>query len=93
MVHPWIPKKDTEIDTPSKIKHGLAKMTPHLKPEIAFLKTNPSIFGVYTPVNQHSWLEHGPGLKMYFLVKMVIFQPAMLNFTRGYIGFQEGYFF
>ena len=24
------------------------------------------------PVNQHSWLEHGPGLKMYFLLKMVI---------------------
>ena len=28
---------------------------------------------VYTLVNQHSWLENGPGLKMMFLLKMEIF--------------------
>ena len=38
--------------------------------------------GVYTPVIQHSWLENGPGLKMYFLLKMGIFQPAMLVYQR-----------
>ena len=32
----------------------------------------------YPLVNKHSWLENGPGLKMYFLLKMVILQPAML---------------
>ena len=32
----------------------------------------------YTPVNEHSWLENGPGWKMYFLLNMGIFQPAML---------------
>ena len=29
-------------------------------------------------MDQHSWLENGPGLKMYFLLNMWIFQPAML---------------
>ena len=27
----------------------------------------------YTLVNQHSWLENGPGMKMYFLLKMGMF--------------------
>ncbi len=30
-------------------------------------------------------MEHGPGLKMYFLLKMGIFQPAMLVYQRVYI--------
>ena len=34
-------------------------------------------------------MEHGPGLKMYFLLKMGIFQPAMLGITRGYIYFES----
>lgn len=29
-----------------------------------------------TLVNEHSWLENGPGMKMIFLVTMGIFQPA-----------------
>ena len=36
----------------------------------------------YTPVNQHSWLENGPGWKMYFVLKTGIFQPAMSVFQR-----------
>ncbi len=36
----------------------------------------------YTPVTWHSWLENGSGLKMYFLLKMGIFQPAMLVYQR-----------
>ena len=28
---------------------------------------------MYTPVIEYSWLENGPGLKMYFLFKMGIF--------------------
>ena len=27
-------------------------------------------------------MKHGPGLKMYFLLKMVIFQPAMLVYQK-----------
>ena len=27
-------------------------------------------------------MENGPGLKMYFLLEMVIFQPAMLVYQR-----------
>ena len=30
-----------------------------------------------------SWLEHGPGLKMYFLLNIGIFQRAMLVYQRG----------
>ena len=30
-------------------------------------------------------MENGPGLKMYFLLKMVIFLPAMLVYQRVYI--------
>ena len=30
----------------------------------------------------HSWLENGPNSKMYFLLKMRIFQPAMLVYQR-----------
>ena len=30
-------------------------------------------------------MENGPGLKMYFLLKMGIFQPAMLVKPRGYV--------
>ena len=36
----------------------------------------------YTPVIQHSWLENGHGLKIYFLLNMGIFQPAMLVYWR-----------
>ena len=41
------------------------------------------IIDKYTPVNQHSWLQNGRfDLKMYFLLKMGIFQPAMLVYQR-----------
>ncbi len=45
----------------------------------------------YTPVNQHSWLELGPELKMYFLLKMVIFYchvslPEGIQFSLGKSG-------
>ena len=30
-------------------------------------------------------MENGPGLKMYFLLKMVIFQPAMLVYQRVHL--------
>ncbi len=30
-------------------------------------------------------MENGPGLKMYFLLKMVVFQPAMLVYQRVYL--------
>ena len=36
---------------------------------------------IHSGINKHSWLEHGPGLKMYFLLKMGIFQPAKTQKT------------
>ena len=38
--------------------------------------------GHYPLVNEHGWLENGPGLKMYSLLKMGIFQPAMFVYRR-----------
>ena len=48
---------------------------------IFWLVENPN----YPPVNKHSWLENGPGMKMYFLLKMGIFQPAMLVYQRVHV--------
>ena len=31
------------------------------------------LFGVNSGITEHSWLENGPGLKMYFLLKMGMF--------------------
>ena len=39
-------------------------------------------FGCYTPVCPNIAMENVPGLKMYFLLKMGIFQPAMLVYQR-----------
>ena len=41
--------------------------------------------GVYTPVNKHSWLEHGPFEDVWTLLKMGIFQPAMLVYQRVHL--------
>ena len=38
----------------------------------------------YTPVNLDSWLDHGPEMKISFLLETGILQPAMWSFTRGY---------
>ena len=37
----------------------------------------------YTPLKTNIAMENGPGLKMYFLLKMVMFQPAMLIYQRA----------
>ena len=43
---------------------------------------NPAPVEKHSGNRSHSWLENGPGLKMYFLLKMGIFQPAMLVYQR-----------
>ena len=39
-------------------------------------------FSLYTSVNWHSWLENGRWMKMYFLLKMGIFQPATVDGSK-----------
>ena len=39
---------------------------------------------MYIPVNEHSWLENGPWMKMYFLLKKSGYSSQLCEFTRGY---------
>ena len=53
------------------------------------MTSQPLQLGSLKNSGKHSWLENGPVLKMYLLLKMGIFQPAMLGFLPEAIIFTE----
>ena len=47
---------------------------------------------IYHPINSHSCLENGPWMKMYFLLNIGIFQPAMLVYQKVNANVRFGWF-